>query len=372
MRSPATDGTVSVQLARFVVDALRRSGVEPGRVARLPDLGPEVLGNDLARVSTASALAVWEQLTLAGPGTAIGALITDEAPIGTFGLWDYLITTGPSLRETLRQAVEYNAVIGDAAQEKLLVEEDGRTFNIRHATGSWGPDVVEAIDFFVLGLFLTRSRAATGRPLVPLRVSVTHGASGRHRQLTEFFGTTRIDFGAPYNSITFHDNDVRAPLPRAQPGLDRLLVRHAELTLAAARPALLWQDRFRMALDSAFREGAVSLEHVAQRLAVSPRTLQRRLGEHGTTWREEVESVRQEHALELLRTTDLPLRSVAARVGFSDVRALRRAVRRWEGRPPRDIRSTAGAGTGTGAGAGAAEPAATSWGTGSSPRACRP
>ncbi|MFI8338759.1 helix-turn-helix domain-containing protein [Streptomyces sp. NPDC085639] len=173
-------------------------------------------------------------------------------------------------------------------------------------------------------------------------------------------------FRGPYNSITFHDNDVRAPLPRAQPGLDRLLVRHAEPTLAAARPAPLRQDLFRMALDCAFREDAISLEHVAQRLAVSPRALRRRLGEHGTTRREEVESVRQEHTLELLRTTDLPLRSVAARVGFSDARALRRAGRRWEGRPPRYVRSTAGAGTGTG------EPPATSWGTGSSPRACRP
>ncbi|MFF4261634.1 AraC family transcriptional regulator ligand-binding domain-containing protein [Streptomyces virginiae] len=353
----------------------------PGRVARSPDLGPDVLGNDLARVSTASAPAVWEQLTLAEPGTTIGALITAEAPIGTFGLWDYLVTTGPNLRETLKRAVEYNAVIGDAIQEKLLVEEDGRSFTIRHATGSWGPDVVEAIDFFALGMFLTRSRAATGRPVVPLRVTVTHAASGRFRPLAEFFGTTRIDFGAAYNSITFHDDDVRAPLPKAQPGPDRLLAQQAALTIASAQPALLWQDRFRMVLESAFREDTVSLEHVAQRLAMSPRTLQRRLGEHGTTWREEVGAVRQEHTMELLRATDLPLRSVAARVGYSDVRALRRAVRRWEGRAPRDIRNDAGlAAMPSGADAVERPPrkpdiggrSVTSSGTASSPRACRP
>ncbi|GAA2623441.1 hypothetical protein GCM10010425_18340 [Streptomyces spororaveus] len=109
-----------------------------------------------------------------------------------------------------------------------------------------------------------------------------------------------------------------------------------------AEPAPLWQDRFRMVLDSAFREDSVNLEHVAQRLAMSPRTLQRRLGELGTTWREEVEAVRQEHTMELLRATDLPLRSVAAQVGYSDMRALRRAVRRSEGRAPRDIRNEAG------------------------------
>ncbi|MEV7578881.1 AraC family transcriptional regulator ligand-binding domain-containing protein [Streptomyces erythrochromogenes] len=334
-------GTISVHLARFIVDALRRSGGDVGRFARFHDLGPEVLGNELARVSTPSALAVWEELTLTEPGTAVGALLTDEAPIGTFGLWDYLVTSGPTLRESLRLVVEYNAVIGDAAHEKLLVEEDGRSFTIRHATGSWGPDVVEAIDWFALAMFLTRARAATGRALAPLRVGVTHGAPGGYRRLAEFFGTTRIDFGAPYNSITFHDDDVRAPLPKAQPGLDRLLAQQARLTLAAAQPVVLWQDSFRMVLAGAFREDAVSLEHVAGRLAMSPRTLQRRLRELGTTWREEVESVRQERTMELLRGTDLPLQVIAARVGYSDMRALRRAVRRWDGRAPRDIRNAA-------------------------------
>ncbi|MFE2241894.1 AraC family transcriptional regulator ligand-binding domain-containing protein [Streptomyces virginiae] len=342
MQSHNARGTISVHLARFVVDALRRSGAGMDRIARFHDLGPEVLGNDLARVSTPSALAVWEELTLCEVGTAVGALLTEEAPIGTFGLWDYLVTSGPSLRESLRQVVEYNAVIADPANEKLLVEEDGRTFTVRHATGSWGPDVVEAIDWFALAMFLTRARAATGRALAPLRVGVTHGAPREHRRLAELFGTTRIDFEAPYNSITFHDDDVRAPLPKAQPGLDRLLAHQARLTLAAAQPVMLWQDSFRMVLAGAFREDAVNLEYVAGRLAMSPRTLQRRLRELGTTWREEVESVRQERTMELLRTTDMPLRLIAAQVGYSDMRALRRAVRRWDGRAPRDIRNAAG------------------------------
>ncbi|WP_051806874.1 AraC family transcriptional regulator ligand-binding domain-containing protein [Streptomyces sp. NRRL F-2664] len=342
MQSHHAHGTVSVHLARFIVDALRRSGAGVDRFARFHDLGPEVLANDLARVSTPSALAVWEELTVTEAGTAVGALLAAEAPIGAFGLWDYLVTSGPTLRESLKQVVEYNAVVADPANERLLVEEDGHTFTVRHATGRWGPDVVAAIDWFALAMFLTRARAATGRPLVPLRVSVTHGAPRQYRRLAELFGTTRIDFEAPYNSITFRDDDVRAPLPKAQPGLDRLLAQQARMTLAAAQPVMLWQDSFRMVLAGAFREDQVSLEYVAGRLAMSPRTLQRRLRELGTTWREEVESVRQERTMELLRTTDLPLQLIAARVGYSDLRALRRAVRRWDGRAPRDIRNAAG------------------------------
>ncbi|MFD9391233.1 AraC family transcriptional regulator ligand-binding domain-containing protein [Streptomyces sp. NPDC060000] len=332
------EGTISVHLARFILDSVRRSGTSLGRFARLPDLDPEVLRDDLSRVSTPTALVLWEQLTLTEPGSAIGALITNHAPIGTFGLWDYLVTTGENLIETLKRAIAYLECIGDPAGDKLQTIEDGKHFTIRHTTGAWVPDVVEAIDFFALAMFLTRARAATRRPIVPLRVTLSHRPPHEHRQVVEFFGTRNVEFDAPSNSITFLDDDVRAPLPKAQPGLEKILMRHADLTLATSKPVLQWRDRFRATLIAAFHEDSASLEHVAQRLAMSPRTLQRRLGEHGSSWREEIEAIRQEHTMDLLRTTDLPLQSIAARVGYSDVRALRRAVRRWEGQPPHAVR----------------------------------
>ncbi|GAA1586706.1 AraC family transcriptional regulator ligand-binding domain-containing protein [Streptomyces globosus] len=336
----AVDGTVSAHLVRSLVGALAAAG--RGRPARLPDLTGDFLGNDLARVSTPSLITVWEDLVLTDPRTLIGPLILQDAPIGAFGVWDYLVTTGPTLRESLTSAVDLIAAIGDPAAEKLLVEEDGRRFTVRHATGTWGPDVVQAVDLFALSLFLTRARHAVGRDLAPTRVTITHRPPAQARQLTRLFGTDRIDFDAPYNSISFREDDVRAPLPAAQPGLDRLLARHAERVLAESRPALPWLDRFRPVLAAACREGDPGMAAVAQRLAMSPRTLQRRLAENGTTWSRQVEAVRQEQALELLRTTELPLRAIADRVGYADVRALRKAVHRWEGRSPREVRGAVG------------------------------
>ncbi|MFD9245559.1 AraC family transcriptional regulator ligand-binding domain-containing protein [Streptomyces sp. NPDC059556] len=339
MQLPRVSGTVSAHLARSLVGAT--TSRTKNRLARLPDLTTEVLADDLARISTPSLIRVWESLVLTEPRTTIGTRILEEAPIGTFGTWDYLITTGPCLRESLTQAVNLIAAIGDPAAEKLIVEEDGRHFTVRHATGTWGPDVVQAVDIFALSLFLTRARAATGLNIIPSRVTITHQAPRQVRPMARFFGADQLHFDAPYNSISFREEDVRRPLPKAQPGMDRILAHHAELLLASSRSVLQWHDRFRMMLTTAFKQQNVTLEYVAARLSMSPRTIQRRLAGHGTTWSAEVEAVRHERTMDLLHTTDAPFTSIARQVGYSDVRALRRAVLRWEGRTPREVRMAA-------------------------------
>lgn len=71
------------------------------------------------------------------------------------------------------------------------------------------------------------------------------------------------------------------------------------------------------------------LRTIARRLAMSTRTLRRRLETHGTTCSAELKAARRTRGLHMLRTTDLPLGAVADRAGCTGARVLRRAVRRW-------------------------------------------
>ncbi len=80
-----------------------------------------------------------------------------------------------------------------------------------------------------------------------------------------------------------------------------------------------------------------SLSELAKTLHMSERTLRRRLAEGGLGYLELVDQVRRTCALELILAARIPLTQVAARIGFSDVRTLRRAVKRWTGRPPSDL-----------------------------------
>ncbi|GAB2450675.1 helix-turn-helix domain-containing protein [Nocardia tengchongensis] len=127
----------------------------------------------------------------------------------------------------------------------------------------------------------------------------------------------------------------------AEPHLGAMLRHYSDVVLAASHPATNWQETLHATIAIALREGDVTVDEATRRLAMSSRTLQRRLQEIGTSWRHEVESVRYGHAIRLMRDTDLSVRSIAARLGYADARTLRRAIRRWTGRGPDEFRRCA-------------------------------
>jgi AraC-like DNA-binding protein len=96
----------------------------------------------------------------------------------------------------------------------------------------------------------------------------------------------------------------------------------------AAVPRALWADSVSERVLENLDRPDLSLRGVSRMLAVSPRTLQRRLADEGTSWRAILDAARRERATALMRegaTTE----AAAARVGYTGSRGLRRAVRRW-------------------------------------------
>jgi AraC-like DNA-binding protein len=97
----------------------------------------------------------------------------------------------------------------------------------------------------------------------------------------------------------------------------------------------------RLALAELLGTSRPSLAGVARLLQTHPRTLQRRLAEEATSFETVLDSVRHEAALRYLATTELPMSQVSSLVGFGEQSTLARAVRRWEGRSPREVRLSA-------------------------------
>jgi AraC-like DNA-binding protein len=95
---------------------------------------------------------------------------------------------------------------------------------------------------------------------------------------------------------------------------------------------------------ASLREGEPSVRSTASSLGMSERTLQRRLGLHGTTHRQLLEAARHRLATALLAVPESTVTQVAVVLGYNGHKALCRAFRRWTGTTPRALvpRSEAG------------------------------
>jgi AraC-like DNA-binding protein len=155
-------------------------------------------------------------------------------------------------------------------------------------------------------------------------VTLPSAAPRSPRPFIEAFGTRQVEFGAPASSVTFGPADLAAPMTGADPLLAGIL---RDYTAPVTPPTITFLEAFDLALADTIRGGRPTLQEVADRLAMSSRTLQRRLGEHGTCWRAELEAARRGIAYD---RCGVKMASLARQLGYADSRSLRRALRRWE------------------------------------------
>jgi AraC-like DNA-binding protein len=177
---------------------------------------------------------------------------------------------------------------------------------------------------------------AGARPTpIEIRCQFSRPADADHR--ARVFGC-KLRYDCEETSITFPESLVHQPVISRDPALFAIVDRYAQRlagspvgvgTLAADVRAVI---RVRVA------SGEPSIASIARKLAMSARTLQRRLAEEKLTVSTLVEEVRRELGLDYLNTPTLALSNIAFMLGYSDVTSFHRAFRRWTGEAPATYR----------------------------------
>ncbi len=318
-------GTDSTLLHRFVIARLVEAGLDRDRLLRACGLPDWVMTGPGAHVSNDHFSRLWEiaEQWLDDPDVALH--IASRYELSTTRLYDYLFTSAPTVGAGLATCGPYVTAVTsnhrfDLFQENEeeatlsleMIEGDGRA---RELTQLWG-----------LVAVLTRARAVVNAPLDPIRVALRQSAPRNLRAFREVFGSGEIEFDAQMDAMTFRAADMDLPLTTADPALAEVLQPLAA-TLPPPPPLeLSWPERVGAALAEALDQGEVSLERVARRLATSPRTLQRRLTESGTTWRRELDRARLHRAA---AAGPVSRARQAQLLGYADAASVRRAAQRW-------------------------------------------
>ena len=181
---------------------------------------------------------------------------------------------------------------------------------------------------------ITMARALTG-------IDDLHGdidfdfpkPEGFDKYLSKFNAKNNIRFDQPHFIACFDKKYLGLKMVNADPIASQIAINQCESELSELGERRRISMRVRDILTHS-EQHYLSIEHVADRLHMSDRTLKRQLAAEGTSFSTLVDEVRYRHATSLLSRTDYTLEQITDELGYSDVANFSRAFKRWSGRSP--------------------------------------
>jgi len=143
-----------------------------------------------------------------------------------------------------------------------------------------------------------------------------------------------VEFDCAYTELHFPLAYFALPVTNGDPGLKNLLERQAAALLAVLPQQEDFIQLLQQAIVKAIQNGEPTLEQVARTLALSPRTLHRRLAEKQLVFKELLQQLRLQLARQYLQEQRLTLSEIALLLGYSEQSAFTRAFRQWTGKTP--------------------------------------
>lgn len=266
----------------------------------------------------------------------MGLNLAKALPPAAFGVVELSARSAPSFGAAAQRLVRYIGLLNDF--EVFTLELHGEEGAMSHripgvplALGRHGNEQLLALMTRVI-------REILQRPWAPRRVSFAHLAPKDAGPLQAFFETDAIEFGQSHNALHFAANTVDLPVATANPSLLQVLDEQAHRALGTNQGPGDDLARVRERIRQELQDGPPALERVAAGLKMSPRTLQRRLGDLGLKFSEVVEETRRDLAQDYLARSNLALAEIAFLLGYADLATFIRAFKRWTGHTPKAYR----------------------------------
>lgn len=152
--------------------------------------------------------------------------------------------------------------------------------------------------------------------------------------LARFFDAP-IQYNQARNAIFFSSKLLERKIDTSNPVLLRYAKAQCETLLPTSGGII---DLVAAQVRQLMPMGACTLETVARKLSIHPRSLQNRLNAENTDFRDVLKTERQESAKAYLARTHTPISDIASLLGYSDQTSFTRAFSGWFGQSPKRYR----------------------------------
>jgi AraC-like DNA-binding protein len=303
---------------------LRRAGIPMG-----------LLQQERLLLNTEEFFAFWRSVNELSGDPLIGLKLGSEEPPERYDALSILVLHTRSLRDAVERMARYKQL---TCPEKILILEKQQECSVQFL---WllakenEPSILTDVCFARVVSF---GRRGTGTAVKPIRVEFQRSATHRAKY-EDHFGCP-VKSNAKKDLLVFAQNDFDRPFVTHDPELVGMLEPHFDAELRKQIMQQTMRDRVKEMLKRLVVGQRPAMEDLARELNMSPRTLQRKLADEGSSFLQLLAEARRELAHEYLLHSSLDLTETAALLGFDDSNSFFRAFHRWEGVSPAKWRAS--------------------------------
>ena len=329
------DITTLARVPGMMLDRAEKAGLDRAALERAAGLTKSDLADLDARIPKTKIYALCREIIRCIDSPLLGLQFGESVRVRETGLIGYIMTASDTLGNALQSLSRYGRIIS----EDMTFSLEPRDEFVDLELTAW-VDLVALEHPIIsrLSSILALAREITETDLRPAAVSIPQQAPADPSPFHNFFRCP-VQFGAEAVMLSFNAADLDLPIPSADRSLDHYLENYARSILDALPKADSLVSQIWRLLMVRLPAGDPGIDTIAGTLGLNSRTVQRRLKDEGTTYRELRDSFRHTTACKLLANPRVPIKEIAFLLGYQELGAFYRAFRRWEDDSPMDYRN---------------------------------
>lgn len=333
MASPepiTVSATVLAQMFLYL-DSLQ---VDIDAFLRSLDIAPETVRSPDSYIPVETYLHIQDEAAEYVHDPYFGLHMGEFAQPGSWSILGYLMMNCKTLGEAFEKSGRYQRIIGnmiDARIELGLGKVRAVYFTPPHA-----PPMSRHCFESTFSSSVRLARLLSGLPLNPIEVTFTYPEPESRTEYERIFNCP-VRFGQRDNSMTLDMRMGNLPVRMANPALLEHFEQYAQDFIAQMERNDATTQSVTKIILAHLDDESLSIEKVAREMAISVRTLQKRLESEGVVFSDLLRDIRQRLAKEYLRE-NYSVEQITYLLGFSDPSVFRKSFKKWMGVTPREYR----------------------------------
>ena len=327
---------IPVSAASKVVNAAASAGIKPEELCRaakldlsaLEDLDDQMPFEQLIRLNEYAA-----QMT---GDDAFGLHVGEQTGAKIYGILGYVTMNSGTYGEALNRLIRYQQIRTNAVKFSIDIIGADVHITYHYLITDVSPRNRRQESEEMISTMLQVARKLTGVDLTPREIHFEHAPPENVSEHKRIFRAP-VRFNQPLTKLIFDEFVLELPLVEADLTLGSLLERQAEDLLAKSPRHGIFANQVRQLIRAGLPVGAARMETICRRLGSSERTLQRKLSEEGTSYKELFEETQRDLSKFYLQKPEMAICEISYLVGFSQTSAFHRAFRRWTGLTPKEF-----------------------------------